>query len=136
MNPLFTEILTQSHRIAVVGLSPKLERPSHAVASYMAAQGYEIIPVNPGHREILGRKSYPNLQAIPGKIDVVNIFRRSEFVLPIVQDALTVGARYIWMQEGVYNPEAAQLAESHGVPVVMDFCMKVAHSLLRLQGEI
>ncbi len=135
-NPLFKKILTESKRIAVVGLSPKPERPSHAVARYMLAQGYEIIPVNPGHSEILGQKSYPNLRAIPQPVDVVDIFRRSEFVPPIVDEALSIGTRYIWMQEGVVHPEAARVAESRGVPVVMDFCIKVAHSLLRMQGEI
>ncbi len=136
MNPLFKKILTESKRIAVVGLSPRPERPSHAVASYMLAQGYEIVPVNPGHSEILGQKSYPNLRAIPHPVDVVDIFRRSELVPPIVDDALAIGARYIWMQEGVFHPEASRRAETQGVPVVMDFCIKVAHSILRMQGEI
>ncbi len=136
MNPLFKEILTESKRIAVVGLSPRPERPSYAVARYLQTQGYEIIPVNPNYTEILGKKSFPNLRAVPGAVDVVDIFRRSEFVPAIVDEALTVGARYIWMQEGVLHPEAARKAEQAGVPVVMDFCMKVAHSLLRLDGEI
>jgi len=125
------KIFKNSSRIAVVGLSPKPDRPSNDVAHYLMRQGYEIIPVNPGQKEILGRVCYPNLREIPGSVDVVDIFRRPEYVLPIVEDAIEIGAKYIWMQEGIVNSEAAELAEKHNIPVVMDFCMKVAHIMLR-----
>ncbi|GBD92674.1 hypothetical protein BMS3Abin05_00248 [bacterium BMS3Abin05] len=130
------EILENSTRVAVVGLSPKPERPSNDVARYLMQQGYDIIPVNPGHQEILGKVCYPDLKEIPGPVDVVEIFRRSEAVMPIVEDAIAIGAKYIWMQEGVFNAEAAVLAEQHGIPVVMDQCMKAVHFRLRAKGEI
>ena len=125
------EILEESTRVAIVGLSPKPDRPSNDVARYLLRNGYEIIPVNPGQKQILGRVCYPNLREVPGSVDVVDIFRRPEYVLPIVEDAIAIGAKYIWMQEGIVHSEAAQLAEKHGIPVVMDFCMKVAHFMLR-----
>ncbi|NOY76493.1 MAG: CoA-binding protein [Calditrichaeota bacterium] len=123
-------ILENSTRIAVVGLSPKPDRPSNDVARYLMSQGYEIIPVNPGQTEILGQVCYPSLREIPGPVDVVDIFRRSEYVVPIVEEAIAIGAKYVWMQEGIVNSEAAELAEKHNIPVVMDFCMKVAHIML------
>ncbi len=124
-------ILESSTRVAVVGLSPKPERPSNDVGRYLMHQGFEIIPVNPGQKQILGQVCYANLREIPGSVDVVDIFRRSEYVLPIVEDAIAIGAKYVWMQEGIVNREAAKLAEKHGIPVVMDFCMKVAHLMLK-----
>lgn len=113
--------------IAVVGCSPKEERPSHSVARYLQAAGYKIIPVNPGHEQILGEKCYPNLLEIPEKIDVVDIFRRSEEALPIVKDAVKIGAKAVWMQDGVEHPAAKELAEKAGLKVVMNDCILRQH---------
>ncbi len=114
------DILTNSKTIAVVGLSPDPERPSHYVAKYLQEQGYRIIPINPQIEEALGEKSYPDLKSVPEPIDMVDIFRRSEHVLPIVEEAIEVGAKYIWMQDGVINEEAAEKARAAGLPVVMN----------------
>ena len=113
--------------IAVVGLSPKEVRPSYGVARYLQKVGYKIIPVNPGHREILGEKSYSTLKDIPVKVDVVNVFLRPDYVLPIVVAAIEIGAKAIWFQDGVINQEAAQKAEDAGLLVVMDDCMSRQH---------
>ncbi|MCH7626952.1 MAG: CoA-binding protein [Chloroflexi bacterium] len=114
------EQLTNSKTIAVVGLSPNPERPSHYVAKYLQEQGYRIIPVNPQLQEVLGEKCYPYLGSIPEPVDMVDIFRRSEHVGPIVDDAIAIGAKYVWMQDGVVNEEAAASARSAGLSVVMD----------------
>ena len=114
------EQLTQSHTIAVVGLSPNPERDSHQVARYLKEQGYRIIPVNPNADEVLGEKSYPDLKSVPEPIDMVDIFRRSDTVMPVVEEAIEVGAKYIWMQDGVINEEAAEKAQRAGLLVVMD----------------
>jgi len=121
------KVLRNSKTIAVVGLSPKPHRPSHQVASYLMEVGYTIIPVNPGQNTILGRTCYPNLRAIPTPVDMVDIFRRQEAVLPIVEDAISIGAQFIWMQEGIINKEAAAKAESAGLTVIMDRCTKIDH---------
>jgi len=121
------KILLESKTIAVVGLSPKPYRPSHEVARYLMEAGYTIIPVNPGHDALLGLTCYPNLRAIPTQIDMVDIFRRSEAVMNIIDDAVAVGARFIWMQEGIVNQEAAAKAEAAGLIVVMDRCTKIDH---------
>ncbi len=120
-------ILKDSKTIAVVGLSPKPHRPSHQVARYLMEAGYTIIPVNPGQDNLLGLPCYPNLKAIPGPVDMVDIFRRSEFVVPIVEDAVIIGARFIWMQEGIVNEVAARKAEEAGITVIMDRCTKIDH---------
>jgi predicted CoA-binding protein len=120
-------ILKDSKNIAVVGLSPKPHRPSHQVARYLMEAGYTIIPVNPGQDEILGMTCYPNLQAIPTPLDMVDIFRRQEKVMPIVEDAIAIGAKFIWMQEGIVNKEAAAKAEAAGLSVIMDRCTKIDH---------
>lgn len=117
---LVEEQLRNSRTIAVVGLSDNPERDSNRVARYMQRQGYRIIPVNPMIDAALGEQSYPDLKSVPEPIDLVDIFRRSEQVAPVVDDAIAVGARYIWMQDGVVNPEAAAKAEAAGIPVVMD----------------
>ena len=117
----------QMKTIAVVGMSPKLERPSHYVSMYMKEQGYNIIPVNPGHNEISGMKSFPSLLDIPQTIDVVDVFRRSEYVLPIVESAVTVGAKALWLQDGVINEDGSALAEKAGLLVVMNDCMLRRH---------
>ena len=121
------KVLRDSKTIAVVGLSPKPHRPSHQVASYLMEVGYTIIPVNPGQDAILGRTCYPNLRAIPTPVDMVDIFRRQEAVLPIVEDAISIGAQFIWMQEGIVNKEAAAKAESAGLTVIMNRCTKIDH---------
>jgi uncharacterized protein len=122
------KILEQSNTIAVVGLSPKENRPSHIVGRYLLDVGYTVIPVNPGHNEILGRKCYPDLAAITEHIDIVDIFRRSEDVLPIVEDAIGIGAKVIWMQQGIINHQAATRAEEAGLTVIMDRCIKIDHN--------
>ena len=117
---LVEEQLRNSKTIAVVGLSDNPERASFGVARYLQAQGYRIIPVNPMVSEVLGEKSYPDLKSVPEAIDMVDIFRRSELVPPVVDEAIEVGAKYVWMQDGVIHPESAAKAEAAGIPVVMD----------------
>ena len=119
--------------IAVVGLSDKPERPSYDVASYLSAHGYRIIPVNPRIREWKGIKAYPTLSDIPKeeKVDVVDIFRKSEDVPPIVDEAIKIGAKAVWMQLGIVNEESAARARAAGLGVVMDRCMKVEHGKLQ-----
>ena len=116
--------------IAVVSFSPKPERPSHYVAMYLKENGYTIIPVNPGHNEIAGITCYPDLKSIPKSIDVVDIFRRSEFIPSIVDSAISMGVKAIWMQDHVIHEEAAQKAEDAGLMVVMNDCMLRQHRLL------
>lgn len=118
-------ILKESKTIAVVGLSPEPNRPSHGVAAYLKSKGYKIIPVNPAVPEVLGEKSYPDIKSIPAtvKVDVVDIFRRPEFVPPIVEDAIKIKANAVWMQEGIVHEEAAKKARDAGLLVVMDRCM-------------
>ena len=117
----------QMKTIAVVGMSPKPERPSHYVAMYMKEQGYNIIPINPGHNEIAGMKSFPSLLDIPQTIDVVDVFRRSEYVLPIAESAVTVGAKALWWQDGVINENGSALAQKAGLLVVVSDCMLRRH---------
>lgn len=116
--------------IAVVGLSPKPGRPSNNVSKYMKNAGYNIIPVNPGHSEILGEKCYPALKDIPNPVDVVNVFRKPEHVLPIAKAAIEIGAKALWLQDGVINNAAAELAEKAGLLVVMDDCLHRQHLAL------
>lgn len=115
------------HTIAVVGCSPKKERPSHQIAAYLMDSGFRVIPVNPGHKEILGEKCFPDLKSIGEPVDVVNIFRRSEFVLPIVNEAVQVKAKAVWMQDGVEDAAAADLARKKGLTVVMNDCIMRQH---------
>jgi len=124
------EILKNSGTIAVVGLSSSPEHPSYRVASYLKGNGYKIIPVNPAIETVLDEKSYPDLTSIPGEVDVVDIFRNPEEVLPVVQEAVKIGARAVWMQEGVVNKEAADYAREAGLQVVMDRCMLKEHQKL------
>ena len=126
MKPI-AAILLDSHTIAVVGLSGKRYRPSYGVAEYMQKAGYRIIPVNPLESQILGEKCYPDLESIPGEVDIVDIFRRSEFVPEIVEAAIRKGAKVIWMQEGVIHEEAAEKARQAGIFVVMDRCILKEH---------
>ena len=128
------EILNSSRVVAIVGLSPKSDRPSHIVATYLKENGYKIIPVNPQAKEILREVSYPDIGSIPEPVDVVDIFRRSEEVPPIVADAIKIGAKVVWMQEGVVNEPAAARAREAGLLVVMDKCMRKEHLKLK-NGE-
>ena len=120
-------ILQNCRIIAVVGLSPKGSRPSNEVAVYLQQNGYTVIPVNPGQTEILGKTCYPDLQSIPTPVDVVNIFRRSELVEPVVADAIQIKAGVVWMQQGIVNERAAEMARRAGLTVIMDRCIKVDH---------
>ncbi len=124
------ELLRSARTIAVVGLSSKPWRPSHGVAEYMQRAGYRIIPVNPNESEVLGEKAYPSLEALPEKVDIVNVFRRPEYVPEIVEAAIRVGAPAIWMQEGVINEAAAERARQAGLFVVMDRCILKEHRRL------
>ncbi len=122
-----SRLLRESKNIAVVGLSPKANRPSNQVASYLIEAGYNIIPVNPGQQEILGRKCYPDLESVPEAIDIVDIFRRSEDMGPIIESAIGAGAKVVWMQQGIVNEVAAARAREAGLTVIMDRCLKVDH---------
>ena len=124
------EILNSCSTVAIVGVSSNETRPSHAVARYLQDQGYEVIPVNPKESRILGRNCYSDLKAIPGKVDVVDIFRRSEDVPPIVDQAIEIGAGAVWMQEGIRNEQAAEKARKAGLKVVQDRCMLKEHRIL------
>jgi len=121
------ELLKHATNIAVVGLSASPLRPSHGVSAYMQAQGYHIIPVNPEIEEALGERAYPSLKAVPGKIDVVNVFRRPEFVDEIVDQAIELKVPAIWMQEEVINESAAEKARKAGIFVIMDRCILKEH---------
>jgi uncharacterized protein len=122
-----SEILKTSRTIAIVGLSSRQHRPSYGVAQYLQSAGYRIIPVNPNETEILGEKCYARLEDVPERVDIVDIFRRSEFVPPIVESAIRIGARGVWMQEGVIHAEAAERARSAGLFVIMDTCILKEH---------
>lgn len=123
----YRKLLASVRTIAVVGLSPKQERPSNMVARYLLNAGYNIIPVNPGQDFVLGLPCYGSLLDIPIAVDLVDIFRRSEDVYPIVQDAVTIGASVVWMQQGITHQQAAEYARAHGLTVVMDRCIKIEH---------
>ena len=130
---MMKDILLAAKTIASVGLSSNQEKESYWIVSYLKDQGYRIIPVNPTADEILGEKAYPDLESVPEKIDVVQVFRKPEDVPPVVDSAIKVGAKVVWMQEGIVNEEAAQKAREAGLQVVMDACMRVTHR--RLIGE-
>jgi uncharacterized protein len=123
------DILTSAKTIAVVGLSDNPLRESYAIASEMQKHGYKIVPVNPNVTEVLGEKAYASVTAIPHPVDIINIFRKSEALPAVVQDAVQTSAPVIWAQQGVYNEEAAEIAQSAGKTMVMDRCIKVMHSL-------
>ena len=121
------EKIFNMNTIAVVGMSPKIERPSHYVSQYMNENGFEIIPVNPGHNTIAGLKSYPSLISIPKKVDIVNVFRRSKFVEAITKDAIKINAKALWLQDGVIDMESGKFAEDAGLIVVMNDCILRQH---------
>ena len=127
------QILKNSRKIAIVGLSPKEERDSHRVAKYLIEEGYEIVPVNPGQKEILGETCFKTLKDIPFKVDLVDLFLNPERVPPVVDQAIEIGAPVLWMQIGVIHNEAAQKAREAGLAVVMDRCMMREHK--RLFGD-
>jgi predicted CoA-binding protein len=124
--------LKTAKTIAVVGCSPEETRPSYAIARYLLSAGFDVIPVNPGHAEILGRPCYPDLASIPGdvRVDIVNVFRRSEFIPELASAALERGAGFFWMQDGVVDEEAARRLAAAGIPVAMDRCIFRDHSAL------
>jgi predicted CoA-binding protein len=124
------DILLSTKTIASVGLSSSMEKESYWIVNYLKEQGYRIIPVNPTATEILGEKVYPSLSAIPDKVDVVQVFRKPEDVPPVVEEAIKIGAKVVWMQEGIVNEEAAQKAREAGLQVVMDACMRATHGRL------
>ena len=121
------ELLKSAKTIAVVGLSDNPARTSYGVSAYMQSQGYRIIPVNPAISEALGEKAYPTLSEVPEKIDIVNVFRRSEYVPEVVEEAIRLGVPAIWMQEGVVHQEAAEKARQAGIFVVMNRCILKEH---------
>lgn len=121
------KILGTSRTIAIVGLSPRSERPSYFVGSYLQSEGYKVIPVNPHATEILGQKAYPDLVSIPEPVDVVDVFRRPEDCVEIAREAVRIGAKTLWLQLRVVNLEAAQIARDAGLNVVMDRCLKIEH---------
>jgi len=121
-------ILNKYKNIAMVGLSANPYRPSHFAAIYMIAEGYNIIPVNPMSKEILGRKCYPSLRDIPEPVEIVDVFRNSKDVPPVAEEAIEIGAQVLWLQLGVINQEAALKAQQAGLEVVMDRCVKIEHA--------
>lgn len=128
-NEQIRDILTNAKTIAVVGLSDKPERTSYMVSEAMQQAGYRIIPVNPNAQEILGEKSYASLSEIDEPIDIVNVFRRSEYTVPVAEEAVKIGAKVLWLQQGIINEEAAEIASKAGLSVVMDRCIKVMAAL-------
>ena len=126
-------ILQTARTVASVGVSSNPAKPSYSVVAYLKSQGYRMIPFNPGGGEILGEKAYTDLTSIPDPVDVVQLFRPSEEVMPYVQQAIQISAKVVWMQEGIFNEEAAQAARAAGLDVVMDQCMRSNHR--RLIGE-
>ncbi len=122
-----SDILESYRVVAIVGLSPNEERDSFRVAKYLKEHGYKIIPVNPMAPEVLGQKCYPDLASVPDKVEIVDIFRRASDVPPIVEQAIKIGARAVWMQEGIVNEDAALMARQAGIAVVMDRCIRKVH---------
>jgi uncharacterized protein len=123
-------ILKQNRVIAVVGLSANWHRPSNFAAKYMMEHGYRVIPVNPQYKEVLGQKCYASLRDIPEKVDIVDVFRKTEDVMPIAEDAIAIGAKILWQQLGVRNEAAAERARAAGLETVMDRCVKIEHGRL------
>lgn len=124
------DLIAGTKTIAVVGLSPRESRDSHRVAAYLQQQGYRIIPVNPNADEVLGERSYPSLRDLPEPVDMVDVFRRPEYVPDVAREAVEIGAKALWMQIGVINDEAAGMADEGGLQVVMDRCLMVEHGRL------
>ena len=127
---MMRDILISTNTVASVGLSSNDEKESYWIVFFLKEMGYRMIPVNPKATEIFGEKAYPSLLDIPDKIDVVQIFRKPEDVPPVVEDAIKIGAKVVWMQEGIVNEEAARMAREAGLQVVMDACMRATHKRL------
>ncbi|HEV8361739.1 MAG TPA: CoA-binding protein [Candidatus Thermoplasmatota archaeon] len=127
-------LLQGARRIAVVGMSKNPEKDAHTIPAYLIAQGYDVVPVNPSAAEILGRKSHASLRDVPRPVDIVNVFRPSEDVPPIAEDAIAVGAKALWLQTGIAHAEAAAKARAAGVVVVEDACIRATHRLLLGRG--
>jgi uncharacterized protein len=125
---IIREILETARTIAIVGLSSNVLRPSNFVGFYLQRHGYRVVPVNPNEREALGEKAYASLRDVPFRVDVVDVFRASQFVAPLAEEAVQIGAGALWLQFGVISAEGAQIAERGGLKVVMDRCMKVEHA--------
>lgn len=123
-------ILQTTHSIAMVGLSDKWHRPSYFVAKYLLDRGFNVIPVNPGHQQILGQKCYPTLEDIPDKVDMVDLFQRPERIMPFVESAIDMQVKFVWMQLGIVHEEAAAKARATGIEVVMDRCPKIEYARL------
>ncbi|MGR8921659.1 MAG: CoA-binding protein, partial [Gammaproteobacteria bacterium] len=128
--PQLRRILTETKTIAVVGLSRNWHRPSHFAAKYMQDHGYRIIPVNPAYEEVLGERCYPSLAAVEEPVDMVDCFRRAEDLPPILEDAIAIRARFLWLQLGVINVDVARAAVAAGMEVIMDRCVKIEHARL------
>jgi uncharacterized protein len=129
------KLLQESQVIAIVGLSPDMVKPSNVVGSYLVKAGYRIIPVNPLYEEIMGFKSYKSLTEIPDKVDIVDIFMRPDKVLPIVEEAVRLKPKAIWLQLGIVNEEARVLAGRHGIPFIQNLCIKQEHTRLFSDGK-
>jgi predicted CoA-binding protein len=129
------ELLKNAGNIAVVGLSDKPDRTSYMVAEAMQSKGYRIIPVNPNAKHILGEVCYPSLSDIPEPVDIVNVFRRSDQVVPVAEEAVKINAKVFWLQLGIFNDEAAEIAKSGGLEVIMDRCIKVEDAILLPGGK-
>jgi uncharacterized protein len=125
-------LLTDANTIAMVGASSKPDRPSHGIMRKLQLAGYHVIPVNPNETMVLGEKAYPSLSAIPEKVDIVDVFRRAEATPAIADQAVAIGAKVLWLQQGIVNDEAAAKASSEGLTVIMDRCIGVMHALLRV----
>lgn len=125
-------LLTSARRIAVVGASSNPGRPSYGIFGQLLRAGYEVIPVNPNETSVHGQAAYPSLRAVPGPIDVVDVFRRAEHTPAIADEGVAVGARALWLQSGIWNESAAERARAGGMIVIMDACIGVLHSLLRV----
>ncbi len=128
------DILRTYRTIAVVGLSNDRRRDSHSVSHYMQAAGYRIIPVNPAENEVLGENAYPDLSSVPEPVEIVDIFRRPEYIPAIVDQAIAVGAKMIWMQQGIVNEAAAATARAAGLEIVMDSCIRTVHQRMIRDG--
>jgi uncharacterized protein len=125
-------LLTEASTIAVVGASSNPDHPSHGIMRKLQLAGYHVIPVNPNETEVLGEKAYPSLSAVPGSVDIVDVFRRAEATPPIADEAVKIGAKVLWLQQGIVNEDAAARAAAGGLTVVMDRCIGVMHALLRI----
>jgi predicted CoA-binding protein len=129
------ELLTQAKTIAVIGASSKTDRPSHGIMGKLLRAGYRVIPVNPNETAVLGERAYPTLRAVGENIDIVDVFRRAENTLPIAHDAVRIGAKVLWLQQDIWNEQAAAVARAGGLEVVMDSCIAVMWSLLQVPSK-